>query len=130
MEKSKNSQENTTSRNVNEIYTPEKNSGDYTPTRIEPKNSTEFIITWNSGESFALSYFETRFECPCAGCIDEHTGKRILKREMISPTIRPLNVGVVGRYALNIAWSDGHSTGMYHFDRLYELCLQKGLKLS
>ena len=111
-------------------YTPEKNSGAYTPTSIEPKGESEFLITWNTGESFALSYFEARFECPCAGCIDEHTGERLLKREMIAPAIRPLQVGVVGRYALSIAWSDQHSTGMYHFDRLHELCVIKGLKLS
>ena len=36
--------------------------------------------------------------------------------------IRALSVKPVGRYGLQINWSDGHSTGIYTFDRLRPLC--------
>jgi DUF971 family protein len=40
-----------------------------------------------------------------------------------------VGVNIVGRYAVQIDWSDGHSTGMYHFDRLRDLCESQGQKL-
>ena len=35
--------------------------------------------------------------------------------------VHPLKLETVGRYALQIDWSDGHSTGIYPFRRLREL---------
>ena len=32
------------------------------------------------------------------------------------------SVSIVGRYALNFRWSDGHETGIYSFRYLRELC--------
>jgi len=37
-------------------------------------------------------------------------------------------VQIIGRYAVQVSFSDGHGTGMYHFDRLYDLCRQAGAK--
>jgi DUF971 family protein len=31
-------------------------------------------------------------------------------------------LSVVGRYALNFRWSDGHETGIYSFQYLRDLC--------
>ncbi len=31
-------------------------------------------------------------------------------------------MSVVGRYAVNIQWSDGHDTGIYSYQTLRELC--------
>jgi DUF971 family protein len=36
--------------------------------------------------------------------------------------VRPLRIQPVGRYAIQIDWSDGHTTGIYPFRRLRELC--------
>jgi DUF971 family protein len=101
-----------------------------TPTRLEPLGALEMQIDWNDGASFGVPYFELRFHCPCAGCVDEHTGERTLKREKVLLDIRPTAVHLVGRYAVQMNWSDGHSTGMYHFDRLRELCEAMGRKLG
>ena len=101
-----------------------------TPTRIDPYSPTQMLVTWSSGETFSLPYIEIRFQCPCAVCVDEHTGKRVLKREQIPADIRPTGVQLVGRYAVQITWSDGHSTGMYHYDRLHEICKASGHPLD
>ncbi len=103
-----------------------------TPTRIEPDSHHRgsLLVTWNTGGTFSVPYFELRFECPCAVCVDEKTGKRILKREDISADVRPMGVNSIGRYAIQIRWSDDHSTGMYHFDRLFEICESAGKKLT
>jgi len=34
----------------------------------------------------------------------------------------PVQIGVVGRYALSIEWSDRHDTGIYSYDTLRSLC--------
>jgi len=103
-----------------------------TPTRVEPDSSSlqNLLLAWNSGETYSVPYVELRFECPCAVCVDEKTGKRLITRDQVAKDVRPLGVEPVGRYALQIRWSDSHSTGMYHFDRLFEICEKSGLKRS
>jgi DUF971 family protein len=34
----------------------------------------------------------------------------------------PMRIGVVGRYALSIEWSDGHDSGIYSYQTLRALC--------
>jgi DUF971 family protein len=101
----------------------------FTPSKIEPFSPTEMFIEWNQKERFSVPYVEIRYYCPCAGCVDEHTGERTIEHSSINPDIRPTNAQLVGRYAIQIDWSDGHSTGMYHYDRLRELCEKQGKKL-
>jgi DUF971 family protein len=100
------------------------------PTRIDQHSPTEMLLAWNSGESFAVPFVELRFQCPCASCVDEHTGQRVLRRESIAADIRPTGVQLIGRYAVQITWSDGHQTGMYHFDRLFDLAQKQGRRLA
>ncbi len=60
--------------------------------------------------------------CPCAACVDELTGRRILTEEMVDEGVYPTAIEYVGRYALQFFWSDGHSTGFYPYDFLRNLC--------
>ena len=96
------------------------------PTLIESHSPTQLKMGWNNGKTFAVPYVELRFYCPCASCIDEHTGERTIEKSSINPDIRPTGVQLVGRYAVQITWSDRHDTGMFHYDRLYELCEKQG----
>jgi DUF971 family protein len=97
-----------------------------TPVKIEPGSPQHLRVQWNTLEEFEIPYFELRFECPCAGCVDEHTGQRTLRREQLPKDVRPVEVRPIGRYAISVRWSDGHQTGMYGFDRLYDLCRKHG----
>ncbi len=99
------------------------------PSHVEPHSPTEIFLAWNTGEKFKVPYLELRFECPCAMCVDEKSGRRVIQKESIANTIKPNSVELVGRYALQINWNDRHSTGMYHFDRLFEICEKYGLKI-
>lgn len=101
-----------------------------TPKKIEGHSPFEMLISWNSGEQYVVPYVELRFACPCAGCVDEHTGRRTLLRENISPEIKPTGAEIVGRYAVQFHWNDGHATGMFHFDRLHALCQDHGRRLG
>lgn len=100
------------------------------PSRVEPHSATEMRIEWSNQAAFAVPYFELRFYCPCASCVDEHTGRRTLKRESLAADVRPTDVNAIGRYALQFHWSDKHSTGMYPFNHLFSICLEKGLRLA
>lgn len=66
-----------------------------------------------------------RAACPCAQCVNEWTGERMLKPETISAELSIADMNVVGRYALNFRWSDGHEHGIYSFKYLRELCEQE-----
>jgi DUF971 family protein len=50
----------------------------------------------------------------------------VLKAESVSENIEIRDISVVGRYALNFRWSDGHETGIYSFRYLRELCETEG----
>ena len=96
------------------------------PTHFEPLSPIECFIRFDDGKNFSLAYRHLRFYCPCAQCVDEHTGERVIREEQIPRDIRPMDVQPVGQYALQITWNDQHSTGIYHFDRLYVLCKEVG----
>lgn len=104
---------------------PRTGLADATPITTPPQ-AREIEMEWSSGETFAIPYEELRFACPCAFCVDEHTGVRRLKREQIRPGVRPLKVTPTGRYALRLNWSDGHGSGLYTFEHLYSLCKSIG----
>jgi len=92
------------------------------PKEIGPSpDGTLLQIEWQDGAVSRLAPRFLRARCPCAGCVDEMTGKRTLRTENIPADIHPLAIQYVGRYALKFEWSDGHSTGIYPFRYLREL---------
>ncbi|MBP6218471.1 MAG: DUF971 domain-containing protein [Oligoflexales bacterium] len=75
-------------------------------------------ILWTDGRESRLDVVTLRRDCPCAACIDEKTGKKILKSADVPDSVRPLGLNSIGRYALSIQFDDRHNTGIYSFDRL------------
>jgi ATP-binding protein involved in chromosome partitioning len=63
-----------------------------------------------------------RLACPCAGCVEEVTGRPLLDPAAVPRDVHPLRLSLVGAYGLRIDWSDGHGTGIYTFDRLRAVC--------
>src|SRR3954452_19981665 len=82
------------------------------------------LFEWEAGDNQAFyPARELRLACPCAGCVEEMTGRALLDPGGVPPDIRPVSVALVGAYGLRIHWSDGHSTGIYTYDQLLRLCL-------
>jgi DUF971 family protein len=78
-------------------------------------------IIWQDGTRSVYDYWELRISCPCAGCVDEVTGEKLLDDNTVDKGVHPLRSSYIGNYALNIVWSDNHSTGIYTFDKLRNL---------
>jgi len=92
------------------------------PIEIGRAGQHDVKIEWQDGHVSVYPARELRLACPCAGCVDETTGRRRLDESHVAQDARPLKVDLVGRYAISIAWSDGHATGIYAFDRLRAMC--------
>ncbi|HKO98261.1 MAG TPA: DUF971 domain-containing protein [Pyrinomonadaceae bacterium] len=90
------------------------------PREIKQVGEGGLIITWADGVASEYNAAELRRVCPCAQCVNEWNGQRVLKPESISDELEITAISVVGRYALNFRWSDGHETGIYSFRYLRE----------
>lgn len=94
----------------------------YTPNEIGPTDDgSRLRIDWADGGHSELTPLALRLACPCAGCVDELTGKPILIPSQVDPNVYPEAIHYVGRYALQFMWADGHSTGIYPFEYLRQL---------
>jgi DUF971 family protein len=89
------------------------------PTEIGPtEDGSRLRIRWADGQVSEYVPRELRLLCPCAACVDEMTGRRTLRPDMVDEGVYPTAIHYVGRYALQFVWSDGHSTGIYPFEYL------------
>jgi len=93
------------------------------PRTIGPnEDATQLRIDWADGHRSEFPPHMLRMECPCAGCVDEMTGRRILRIDQVPADVHPLAIHYVGRYAIRFDWSDAHGTGIYPFSFLRALC--------
>ena len=92
------------------------------PREISQEGDTRLRITWADQKVCDYEAARLRRACPCAQCVNEWTGERTLKADSIADDIEIKDLTVVGRYALNFRWSDGHETGIYSFQYLRDLC--------
>lgn len=78
-----------------------------------------FGIKWSDQQEVVYNTKSLRERCPCAGCVDEYTGKRLPKKaDLDSSAYVPAQIRSIGRYALSISFQDGHNSGIYSFDSL------------
>lgn len=105
---------------LNSLEEAEINSRKIDPERIEHDETTVRVI-WKDGTTSEVDAYTLRLECPCALCVDENSGKRILRKEDVPLTIKANQVRPVGRYGLMVDFSDGHNKGIYRYSQFKEL---------
>lgn len=88
------------------------------PTQIIEESDNEISIKWSDDTETRYTAPQLRRECPCASCINEWTGEKILDHGSVSPFLTFKNIAIVGRYALSFTFSDGHDTGIFSFNLL------------
>ncbi len=100
-------------------------SGRFTvPVKISRLDEGRVIeITWDdAGHSGRFAARDLRLACACAECVEEMSGRPMLDPSRVAPDVRANAVKLVGAYAAHFAWSDGHSTGIYPWERLLASC--------
>ncbi len=85
--------------------------------------SRELELVYEGGESYRLSCEYLRVYSPSAEVRGHGPGQEVLqagKQRVAITDIRP-----VGNYALQLVFDDGHDTGLYAWDYLYQLCREQ-----
>jgi ATP-binding protein involved in chromosome partitioning len=90
--------------------------------RLEQPSRREVVLEWKDGHVSRYDPFALRLACACATCVDENTGRKILREESVPKDVWAQSISPVGRYGLQFVWSDGHATGIYTFERLRAMC--------
>jgi DUF971 family protein len=90
------------------------------PTEIKLHQKSRLMeLVFSDGRAFRLSYEFLRVHSPSAEVRGHGPGQEILQTGKRAVEIRSLEP--VGSYAVQPVFSDGHSTGIYSWDYLYEL---------
>lgn len=94
------------------------------PTEIKLHSQSRLLeIAFSTGERFELSCEFLRTHSPSAEVRGHGVGQERLqsgKREVSIVAIEP-----VGSYAVKLVFSDGHDSGLYSWDCLYELATNR-----
>lgn len=91
------------------------------PRQIIEDSDSEISIVWSDDAETKYNAAELRRNCPCASCVNEWTGEKILRDESVPDNLDFSHISIVGRYALNFHFSDGHETGIFTFKFLREM---------
>jgi DUF971 family protein len=87
------------------------------------KRSRELELEYPDGERYSLSCEYLRVYSPSAEVRGHGRGQEVLQTGKLKVGIDAIKP--VGRYAVQLVFDDGHDTGLYSWDYLYELCTEK-----
>jgi DUF971 family protein len=93
-----------------------------TEIRLSPDKRT-LTVTFDSGEAIALPAEYLRVESPSAEVQGHRPSQKQTvegKQDVVITAIEP-----VGNYAVRLVFDDGHDSGLYSWDYLYELGHEK-----
>ena len=98
------------------------------PERLQPLNITiigeEMAIAWSDGRESFLKLQRLRESCPCAACCGEPDALGNVVKPEVRHTPASFELRgwqMIGGYALQPAWGDGHATGLFTFPYLRRL---------
>jgi len=83
---------------------------------------SRITIKWHDGHETVYTARDLRLACRCAMCVEETSGKPLLEPTAVPENVRAKQIELVGQYAISIAWTDGHTTGIYNFRDLRANC--------
>ena len=95
-----------------------------TPTEIRLHQKSRVLeVAFDDGRSFRLPYEYLRVYSPSAEVRGHGPGQEVLQVGKRDIEIR--HVEPVGSYAIQPTFSDGHATGIYSWDYLYQLGVEQ-----
>jgi DUF971 family protein len=91
------------------------------PRKISIKDKRYLNIIWDDGSESLLMLANLRKNCPCATCVAERNSQPETFIPLLSSVQLTLaDIKQIGNYAIQLFWQDGHSTGIYTYDKLKE----------
>jgi DUF971 family protein len=84
------------------------------------KTKNKVSISWSDGHESNLSFEQLRAVCPCAECRAYKADDNPLKQALVVSTGLE-SAQLVGNYALQLVWDDGHRFGIYTWEFLRSL---------
>jgi DUF971 family protein len=95
-----------------------------TPTEIRLHQKSRVLeVAFDDGRSFRLPYEYLRVFSPSAEVRGHGPGQEVLQVGKRDVEVR--HVEPVGSYAIQPTFSDGHATGIYSWDYLYQLGVEQ-----
>ncbi len=82
------------------------------------RDARTLSVLWEDGRQNDFDVRDLRLACRCALCVEEMSGRPLLDPKSVRPDVIPRTITSVGNYAITVSWNDGHSTGIYSFERL------------
>jgi DUF971 family protein len=105
------------------------------PMRLTPTNlqviGDELAIAWSDGVESFIKIRTLRRYCPCASCGGEPDVLGLIEKPTVTHTdssFRLRSHQMVGGYAWQPTWEDGHGTGLFSFDYLRTLASTPSLE--
>lgn len=96
------------------------------PRELSLTDDGDLLIVWSDESTRKYKVSVLRDNCPCATCREKR--KTPAASESLLPVMAPEDFGLkitsmkpVGTYAYGIAFSDGHDSGIYTLEHLYNL---------
>ncbi len=94
------------------------------PTAVQlHQKSRTLELRYEDGSSYELSCELLRVYSPSAEVRGHGEGQEVLQTGKKDVSIT--SIKQVGNYAIQLVFDDGHDTGLYSWDYLYDLCLNK-----
>jgi DUF971 family protein len=98
---------------------------DFKPVKIKLSVPEGVAIEWDDGHLSTYAYDDLRRACPCALCREKPP--QVVRSSdpfqvVGKPPIRPEKAAPVGNYAIQFFWNDNHSSGIYIYSYLREIC--------
>ncbi len=115
----------------------QNNPSEIVPVGLEKSDDRHLVIDWSDGHQQRIPFRMLRDNCRCAHCIDKHKMyKPVGEAETLEPQPKPKSLALpvlsdaearpidiasmapAGNYGYKVAFSDGHSSGIYSFELL------------
>ncbi|MBX3427963.1 MAG: DUF971 domain-containing protein [Hyphomonadaceae bacterium] len=91
------------------------------------REAKALMIAFDDGETFEIPFELLRVESPSAE--NKGHGGNVPPPVTGKANVNVVSADAVGRYAVRISFDDGHDTGLYSWDLLYDLGRDKDEKL-
>ena len=92
------------------------------PQEIIGLSRNDITLVWEDEHRTTYLARDLRLRCRCAGCVEETSGRALVDPKKVPQDVVARGIEMVGQYAINIKWSDGHDTGIFNFRDLRRNC--------